>query len=89
MLAMWGIEEWLEGLGLGEYAARFVENDIDFAILGDLSDQDLEKIGVVSLGHRRKLLRAIAARLTAGQHCDVLQHGLAAIAEARSRPRLR
>ena len=39
---------------------RFSENDIDFAIVGDLTDQDLEKIGVASLGHRRKLLRAIA-----------------------------
>jgi class 3 adenylate cyclase len=36
------------------------ENDIDFSVLGDLTDQDLEKIGVASLGHRRKLLRAIA-----------------------------
>ena len=55
------IEEWLASLGLGEYAARFAENDIDFAILADLTDQDLEKIGVASLGHRRKLLTAIAA----------------------------
>jgi class 3 adenylate cyclase len=61
MLAVRGIEEWLEGLGLGEHAPRFVENDIDFTILGDLTDQDLEKIGVVSFGHRRKPLRAIAA----------------------------
>jgi hypothetical protein len=45
---------------MSEYAQRFAENDIDFAILGDLTDQDLEKIGVASLGHRRKLLRAIA-----------------------------
>ncbi len=45
---------------LSEYAERFAENDIDFTILGDLTDQDLEKIGVASLGHRRKLLRAIA-----------------------------
>ena len=43
----------------GQYAQRFAENDIDFAILGELTDQDLEKIGVASLGHRRKLLRAI------------------------------
>src|ERR1700733_9686540 len=54
--------DWLEKLGMAEYAQRFAENDIDFAILGDLTDQDLEKIGVASLGHRRKLLRAIAAR---------------------------
>src|SRR6185369_894410 len=54
------IADWLEKLGLSEYAQRFAENDIDFAILGDLTDQDLEKIGITSLGHRRKLLRAIA-----------------------------
>src|SRR5262252_5491124 len=52
--------DWLEKLGLSEYAQRFAENDIDFTILGDLTDQDLEKIGIASLGHRRKLLRAIA-----------------------------
>src|SRR6185437_493373 len=54
------IADWLGKLGLSEYAQRFAENDIDFTILGDLTDQDLEKIGVASLGHRRKLLRAIA-----------------------------
>src|SRR6516164_4488540 len=52
--------EWLKQLGLGQYAQRFAENDITFVILPDLTDQDLEKIGVASLGHRRKLLRAIA-----------------------------
>ena len=55
------IADWLQKLGLGQYAHRFSENDIDFAVLADLTDQDLEKIGVASLGHRRKLLRAIAA----------------------------
>jgi class 3 adenylate cyclase len=54
------IADWLKQLGMQEYIQRFAENDIDFAILGDLTDQDLEKIGVTSLGHRRKLLRAIA-----------------------------
>jgi hypothetical protein len=54
------IADWLKMLGMSEYAERFAENDIDFTILGDLIDQDLEKIGVTSLGHRRKLLRAIA-----------------------------
>jgi class 3 adenylate cyclase/predicted ATPase len=54
------IADWLENLGLGQYAQRFAENDIDFDILSDLTDQDLEKIGVTSLGHRRKLLRTIA-----------------------------
>src|SRR6516162_532927 len=54
------IADWLEKLGLSEYTQRFAENHIDFTILPDLTDQDLEKIGVASLGHRRKLLRAIA-----------------------------
>jgi class 3 adenylate cyclase len=54
------IADWLKNLGMSEYAQRFAENDIDFAVLPDLTDQDLEKIGVASLGHRRKLLRAIA-----------------------------
>src|SRR5215467_2469252 len=54
------IGNWLEKLGLRQYAQRFAENDVDFDILSDLTDQDLEKIGVTSVGHRRKLLRAIA-----------------------------
>jgi len=55
------IADWLEKLGMPEYAQRFAENDIDFSILPELTNQDLEKIGVASLGHRRKILRAIAA----------------------------
>jgi len=51
--------DWLEKLGLGQYAQRFAENDINFVVLSDLTDQDLEEIGVTSLRHRRQLLRAI------------------------------
>ncbi len=54
------IADWLEKLGLGQYAQRFAENDITFAILPDLTDQDLKELGVTSRGHRRQLLRAIA-----------------------------
>ena len=54
------LADWLERIGMQEYGQRFADNDIDFDILCDLTDQDLEKIGVTSLGHRRKLLRAIA-----------------------------
>jgi len=53
------VADWLEKLGLGQYAQRFAENDITFAILSDLTDQDLKELGVASLGHRRQLLRAI------------------------------
>ena len=52
------IADWLQNLGLGQYAQLFAENDINFAILADLTDQDLQEIGVTSLGHRRQLLRA-------------------------------
>src|SRR5215470_12157120 len=55
------VRDWLEKLGMSEYAEHFSENDIDFSILPELTDQDLEKIGVASLGHRRKILKAIAA----------------------------
>ena len=53
------IVDLLQKLGLGQYAQRFAENDMNFAILADLTDQDLQEIGVTSLGHRRQLLRAI------------------------------
>jgi class 3 adenylate cyclase len=53
------IGDWLEKLGMSEYAERFAENRIDFAVLPDLTDQDLKDLGVV-LGDRRKILRAIA-----------------------------
>jgi SAM domain (Sterile alpha motif) len=52
------IADWLEKLGMSEYAERFAENRIDLSVLPDLTDQDLEKLGVV-LGDRRKMLRAI------------------------------
>jgi class 3 adenylate cyclase/predicted ATPase len=54
------VADWLKKLGLGQYAQRFAENDINFAILPDLTDLDLKELGVASLGHRRQLLRAIA-----------------------------
>jgi class 3 adenylate cyclase len=52
------IAEWLDKLGLSEYAQRFVENDIDVSVLPHLTDQDLKELGV-SLGHRRKMMAAI------------------------------
>ena len=53
------ITDWLEKLDLGQYAQCFAENGIDASVLHYLTDQDLEKIGVL-LGHRRKMLAAIA-----------------------------
>ena len=53
------IADWLENLGMSEYAQRFAENRVDFSVLQDLTDQDLKDLGVV-LGDHRKVLRAIA-----------------------------
>src|SRR5881628_3047149 len=56
---MASIAEWLASIGLGEYASRFRENAIDLSVVRDLTEQDLKDLGVL-LGHRRRILRAIA-----------------------------
>ena len=53
------VASWLRSIGLEQYEAVFRENAIDLSVLPDLTDQDLENLGVL-LGHRRKLQRAIA-----------------------------
>jgi len=52
---------WLRSLGLGKYEAAFRENDIDETVLPGLTHETLKELGVVSVGHRMKLLDAIAA----------------------------
>jgi class 3 adenylate cyclase len=56
--AMQQVADWLEKLGLGQYAQRFAENDIDASVLPHLTDQSLKELGV-SLGHRLKILAAV------------------------------
>jgi class 3 adenylate cyclase/predicted ATPase len=55
------IAAWLHRLGLEQYEQAFRDNDIDAEVLPDLTADDLISIGVTSVGHRRKLLAAIAA----------------------------
>ncbi len=55
------IREWLEGLGLGDFAEAFEENAIGLHLLPSLTVEDLREIGVAKLGHRKELLNAIAA----------------------------
>jgi class 3 adenylate cyclase len=62
------VEDWLVSLGMSEYAQRFADNDIDASVLRDLTDQDLKELGV-SLGHRLKMMRAIA-EMTAASSVD-------------------
>ncbi len=54
------ISAWLRELGLERYGTAFRDNDIDAAVLRTLSAEDLKELGVTSLGHRKKLLEAIA-----------------------------
>ena len=56
------IGQWLDGLGLGQYAHAFAENDVDLPLLAQLTDADLKELGVASLGHRKRMLAAIAGR---------------------------
>src|SRR5215831_18514228 len=58
------IELWLKNIGLEKYAEVFARHDVDLDVALNLSEQDLEKLGL-SLGHRRKFLAA-AAKLRAG-----------------------
>jgi hypothetical protein len=55
---------WLRRLGLDQYEAAFRENEIDETILLKLTPEDLKDLGVSIVGHRRKLLDAIAALRT-------------------------
>jgi len=52
---------WLRGLGLERYEKAFRDNDIDTEVLPELTGDDLLGLGIASIGHRRKLLAAIAA----------------------------
>src|SRR5215469_7168929 len=56
---------WLRSLGLGQYAALFRASEIDDDILPELSEVDLEKLGI-PLGHRKSLVRAISALTATG-----------------------
>jgi hypothetical protein len=55
------ITNWLRGLGLEQYASPFHDNAIDAEVLRELTADDLKDLGVNLVGHRRKLLAAIAA----------------------------
>lgn len=54
------VAQWLRGIGLEQYAPAFADNDIDGSLLPELTAEDLVALGVTSIGHRRRLLSAIA-----------------------------
>ena len=55
------VAAWLQGLGLERYVPAFRDNEIDWEVLPKLTSEDLREIGITAIGHRRKLLDAIAA----------------------------
>jgi class 3 adenylate cyclase len=57
---------WLRSLGLGKYEAAFRENEIDETVLPSLTHETLKELGVTAVGHRLKLLDAIAALRSEG-----------------------
>jgi hypothetical protein len=54
------VSAWLQRLGLGQYEAAFRDNEIDGEVLPTLTAEDLKELGILALGHRRRLLTAIA-----------------------------
>src|SRR3954452_4320216 len=76
-MSMSDIDIWLQGLGLGRYAEALASHDIDLTVVPDLTEQDLERLGL-SLGNRRKFMAA-AAKL---RNVDAS----AAVTPARPRP---
>jgi class 3 adenylate cyclase/tetratricopeptide (TPR) repeat protein len=71
------IGQWLRGLGLQSYEQAFRDNGIDFDVLPRLTADDLKEIGVLAVGHRRKILdaiREVAARDSANHHDAELPH---------------
>jgi class 3 adenylate cyclase len=79
------IADWLEKLGMSEYAERFAENDIDVEVLSELTDKDFDRLGV-SIGHRRKMMRAIR-ELAASPVSAVTQRPASATTDAQAVPR--
>src|SRR5213595_2097521 len=66
------VAAWLRGLGLEQYAPAFRDNDVDGEVLPELTADDLISIGVTSVGHRRKLLAAIASLGTTSPAATVM-----------------
>jgi predicted ATPase/class 3 adenylate cyclase len=81
---------WLRNQGLGQYEEAFRQNDIDPEVLRDLTAEDLIGLGVVSIGHRRRLLAAITAlREIARQRTDPVRVSSPAASMAPPEPERR
>ena len=77
------VAAWLRELGLEQYAAAFIENSVSIDLLPSLTADDLKDLGVAAVGHRRRLLNAVAG-LSPGSMLRV-----ASIQRSRNLPRPR
>src|SRR5437660_12925572 len=68
---------WLRNLGFGRYEPAFIENAIDSDVLPELTEGDLEKLGI-PLGDRKRLIKAIKAMLAGSPGAQSGQFGMAA-----------
>ena len=75
---------WLRSLGLGQYEANFRDNKIDVDVLADLTDGDLERLGL-PLGDRKRLMKAIAALRAAVAKSGIMEARAALAASAERR----
>src|SRR5215470_5644546 len=66
------VADWLRSLGLEQYEPAFRENEVDWAVLPELTEADLEKLGL-SLGARKKLLKAVAGRAAEPRSASVTE----------------
>ena len=80
------IPPWLQRIGLGQYAGVFRSNDIDGTLLRRLNGDDLKEMGVAALGHRKKLLDAIAALGHAPESAAAGAVSPKPVADASTRP---
>ena len=78
------IAAWLRGLGLEQYAPAFHDNAVDGEVLRELTGDDLKDLGVTLVGHRRKLLAAIA--VLRAEPPTVVQSAASATSAPTSRP---
>ena len=81
------IGDWLRGLGLSQHEAAFRENSIDLEVLRQLTSEDLKDLGVVSVGHRRRLRAAIEELSSTGVATSAAARSAAGIAEATAAER--
>jgi class 3 adenylate cyclase/predicted ATPase len=81
------VVEWLRDLGLEQYTPAFRNNDIDREVLRRLTSEDLRELGVTSIGHRRRLLDAIAAldAVSPDVHRTAVSSDVRPLAEAERR----